>query len=79
MMTFEEVCNREPRLRDLEREVRAFVVGRERGEGVMELAWYGRGGFKGRMVALMPWADPSEYNAAYRHLYYLLTGCRLRL
>jgi hypothetical protein len=66
-MDFDALAELEPRLRDLERDVRAFARTHGRSSARAEAAWYGPGGFKARLVKLVGFdREPPGYVAPER-------------
>jgi hypothetical protein len=81
---FAALCELEPRLRQIEADVRRYAV--NFGPRMAEEVWYGRAGFKARMSTLVGFGrrddgdphlrSPEAYDTAYWHLFGILSAIR---
>jgi hypothetical protein len=86
-MTFEDLCLIEPRLKDLELEIKYVKDDEQKPYFCANSLWYRTGrldpSFRKRMSALVGWQaensrlrNSEAYAVAYDHLYFLLPNCR---
>ena len=84
-ITFEQLCELEPRLRELEMETKAIQVGRD---FCASEVWYKPGGIKSHLRKLVGYegchsknqmlCSDEAYHVVYQHLWAILPNCRHR-
>jgi len=83
--TWSELVRREPRLKELERQIRVPIGDKNQEYFCANEVWYAEGGFKDQLQQLVGWEarvkdgivnTSMAYAVAYNRLYKMLPNCR---